>query len=113
MFILNKKACHSEYYLLLYMAVYLLFNYTHSGISLCCRDVFTGVVQNDCRSSLSGALNTIIIITEYDVVTACFIVIAVSLCCLFFIKDITKLRGHYRTVILNHSETRLHITAKR
>ena len=63
-----------------------------------------GVVQNDCRSSLSGVLNTII--------TAYFIIIAVSLCCFFFIKGITKLRGHYRTVILNHSETKLQITVK-
>ena len=63
-----------------------------------------GVVQNDCRSSLSGVVNII--------VTACFIIIAVSLCCFFLIKGITKLRGHYRTVILNHSETKLQITVK-
>ena len=75
-----------------------------------------GVVQNDCRSSLSGVLNTIIIITASGVVniivTAYFIIIAVSLCCFFFIKGITKLRGHYHTVILNHSETKLQITIK-
>lgn len=76
-----------------------------------------GVVPNDCRSSLSGVLNTtIIIITASGVVniivTAYFIIIAVSLCCFFFIKGITKLRGHYRTVILNHSETKLRITVK-
>lgn len=75
-----------------------------------------GVVQNDCRSSLSGVLNTIIITASGVVniiVTAYFIIIiAVSLCCFFFIKGITKLRGHYRTVILNHSETKLQITVK-
>ena len=75
-----------------------------------------GVVQNDCRSSLSGVLNTIIIITTSGIVniivTTYFIIIAVSLCCLFLIKGITKLREHYRTVILNHSETKLRITVK-
>ncbi|WP_220458968.1 hypothetical protein, partial [Morganella morganii] len=75
-----------------------------------------GVVPNDCRSSLSGVLNTTIIITASGVVniivTAHFIIITVSLCCFFFIKGITKLREHYRTVILNHSETKLRITVK-
>lgn len=73
-----------------------------------------GVVPNDCRSSLSCVLNTIIIISGIIniIVTAYFIIIAVSICCFFFIKGITKLRGHYRTVILNHSEMKLQITVK-
>ncbi|EPH3999913.1 hypothetical protein ACS1G2_003991, partial [Morganella morganii] len=72
-----------------------------------------GVVPNDCRSSLSCVLNTIIISGVINIiVTAYFIIIAVSLCCLFLINGITKLREHYRTVILNHSETKLRITVK-
>lgn len=61
-----------------------------------------GVIPNDCRSSLSCVLNTIIIISGVIniIVTA------------YFIKGITKLRGHYRTVILNHSEMKLQITVK-
>lgn len=77
---------------------------------------YFGVVQNDCLSSLSGVLNTIIIITSSGVVniivTDYFIIIAVILCYLFLIKGITELREHYRTVILNHSETKLRITVK-
>ncbi len=74
-----------------------------------------GVVQNDCRSNLSGVLNTIIIITAsgvVNIIVTAYFIITVNLCCLFLITGITKLRGHYRTVILNHSETKLQITVK-
>lgn len=71
-----------------------------------------GVVPNDCRSSLSCVLNTIIISGFINIIVTAYFIIAVSLCCFFFIKGITKLRGHYRTVILNHSEMKLQITVK-
>lgn len=47
-----------------------------------------GVVPNDCRSSLSCVLNTIIIISGVIniIVTAYFIIIAVSLCCFFLLR---------------------------
>lgn len=127
MFILNRKACHQNtIFCYIWRFIYCLIKHTQayryaivmfSLVLLLLPLRRFGVVPNDCRSSLSGVLNTtIIIITASGVVniivTAYFIIIAVSLCCLFLINGITKLREHYRTVILNHSETKLRITVK-
>lgn len=140
MFILNRKNANQNIIFCYTWRFYLLFNKTYSGIFLYHHDVFTGVTTNfNTNVNTTGAFTAFWYCLKrlsqqsfwcckyyycYNCIWCCyylitviftafFITIAVRLCLFFLIKDITKLREHYRTVILNHSETRLHITTKR